>query len=319
MPKVSLKELITRETSRFILFGGKGGVGKTTCASATALYSSSLGKKTLIISTDPAHSLGDSLGIELEPGVETNIDGLPNLWALEIKNEIDESDVNQVMANQMGNNPLMAGLGDMTSMQPPGSDEALAFSKVLEFMSRAEYDLIVLDTAPTGHTLRLLQLPDTLSTFFGKIVKLRLQLSKFFTGFKNMFSGSDDNESADLLDNLETVKENIEIARDALQDPEETSFVVVTIPEQMAIVETDRLLNSLQFNHINCSNIIVNQMLGESVHCEFCTERRKMQQKYLQQIEDLYSYAQNITTVELFRGEIRGLDRLKMIADLLFK
>ncbi len=319
MGKITLKELISRERSRFILFGGKGGVGKTTCAAATAIYAASTGKKVLIISTDPAHSLGDSLGLTLNPGEETKVDAVPNLWALEIKNEIEESEVNTVLSNQMGNNPLLAGLGDVSGMQPPGSDEALAFGKVLEFIARAEYDLIIFDTAPTGHTLRLLQLPDTLSSFFGKMLRLKLQLSKFLSGFKNMFGGGEENEAAEMLDNLDRVKESIEIARDALQDPEQTSFVTVMIPEQMAIAETDRLLNSLFKNHIHCSNIIVNQMITENTDCEFCKERRKMQQTYLQQIRDLYEYAHNLIPIAQYKGEIRGFDRLKIISNELFK
>lgn len=318
MGKISLKELVFRENSRFILFGGKGGVGKTTCAAATAIYAASAGKKVLIISTDPAHSLGDSLGLELNPGEETKIEAIPNLWALEIKNEIDENELN-LLSSQMGNNPFLAGFGDVSSMQPPGSDEALAFGKVLEFIVRAEYELIIFDTAPTGHTLRLLQLPDTLSSFFGKMMRLKLQLSKFFTGFKNMFGGGDENEAADLLDNIDRVKESIEIARDALQDPDQTSFVTVMIPEQMAIAETERLLNSLFKNHIHCSNIIVNQIISENTDCEFCRERRKMQLAYIQQIRDLYEYAHNIIPIPQYKGEIRGFDRLKMISQEIFK
>ncbi len=353
MNENSLNELILRPSSRFILFGGKGGVGKTSCAAATAIKAAQLGKKTLIISTDPAHSLSDSLNQELALGEETEVDKVPNLWALEIQNKIDLpelgmgdpmgglggmgsptgglGDMNDpmgglggafggAMGGGMGGNPLLAGMGDLAGMQPPGSDEALAFGKVLEFVAHCDYDLVVMDTAPTGHTLRLLKLPETLSSFFGKMMKMRLSLSKMFSGLKNLFSKSEEqNEAADTLESLDELKKGIEVARDVLQDPEQTSFVIVMIPEQMALAETERLMNSLMEYGIPFSTLVVNNLIPEDADCNFCRARREMQQDYLQEIKLIYGNRFDILEVPLKENEIRDIFALNDLGEILLQ
>ncbi|MFX0072617.1 MAG: ArsA family ATPase [Candidatus Hermodarchaeota archaeon] len=193
---MDLKELLLN--LKMVMFGGKGGVGKTTCAASSAIWAAEHGRNTLIISTDPAHSLGDSLGVELPPGEPTPIDGIQNLTALEINPKANMAELQGLTAmnpmEDMGLGGMMEGFGmedvaDMASMNPPGIDEALAFGKVLEFIETDhDYDLIVFDTAPTGHTLRFLSLPETLSGWIGKLLKLRMRIGKLFGMFKKMFS-----------------------------------------------------------------------------------------------------------------------------------
>jgi len=162
---MELKEQLLK--LKIIMFGGKGGVGKTSCAASSAIWTAEQGRNTLIISTDPAHSLGDSLGVELPPGIPTPIKGIENLTALEInpKANLAEyrglTEINPLeemgMEDMAEGMPLLGDLEDLTSMNPPGIDEALAFAKILEFIeTEHEYDLIIFDTAPTGHTLRFL-------------------------------------------------------------------------------------------------------------------------------------------------------------------
>ncbi|MFX1239024.1 MAG: ArsA family ATPase, partial [Promethearchaeota archaeon] len=242
---------------KMVMFGGKGGVGKTSSAASSGIWAAEQGRNTLIISTDPAHSLGDSLGMELSPGVPTPVDGVPNLTALEINPEVNMSEYQGLTSmNPMkeiglpGMEGMMEGFGmgdiqELASSNPPGIDEAMAFGKVLEFIeTEHDYDLIIFDTAPTGHTLRFLSLPETLSGWVGKILKLRLKIGKLFGAFKGMFS-KEKRKKDNSLETLEKFNASIEKGRDDLRDPSKNSFVIVMISEEMAIAKTGRLINEL--------------------------------------------------------------------------
>jgi arsenite-transporting ATPase len=209
----------------------------------------------------------------------------------------------------------MLGLGDVGDITAPGTDEALAFSKVLEFIHECKYDLVVFDTAPTGHTLRLLGLPEMLDSFFGKMIKLRMRLGNVFGRLKSALGRGDD-EPDSSLEQLEKLKETIAGARAELSDPNRTSFVIVMMPEAMVVAETERLLQALYEYEIPSSHIIINQIYSERTDCTFCRARRQMQQKYLEQIRDIYTDF-TLTEVPLFSNEIRGLPSLRCLGTLL--
>ena len=265
---MDLKEILLN--LNMVMFGGKGGVGKTTCASSSAIWAAEHGRNTLIISTDPAHSLGDSLGVDLPPGEPKQIPGIANLTALEInpKANISEfrglTNINPIdemgMPDIMGGMPLMEDLLELTSMNPPGIDEALALLKMLEFVeTEHNYDLIIFDTAPTGHTLRFLSLPETLSGWIGKLIKMRIKFGNMFGAIKRIFTREEKRED-NSLKILERLNNSILNARDDLTNPLKNSFVIIMIPEEMAITETGRLLNELIKNNIPVSNIVINQL-----------------------------------------------------------
>jgi arsenite-transporting ATPase len=316
---------------KIIMFGGKGGVGKTTCASSAAIWAAKQGRNTLIISTDPAHSLGDSLKMDLSPGVPTPVEEIDNLTALEINPKADMSELqgltnvnpmqNMGLGGMMEGFPLMDDIQEMSSMSPPGIDEALAFAKVLEFVeTEHNYDLVVFDTAPTGHTLRFLSLPETLSGWIGKMLKMRLKLGNFLGSIKSFFT-RDEKEKDNSLELLEKLNDSILKAREDLINPEKNSFVIVMIPEEMAISETGRLLNQLIKYNIPASNIIVNQLLKESMDlCDFCQSRRKMQQRNLNKIINIFQeeLEKNIITIPLFKEEVRGTEKLQEFGKELF-
>ncbi len=309
------------------MFGGKGGVGKTTCAASSAIWAAEHGRKTLIISTDPAHSLGDSLGMELPPGEPVPVRGVENLTALEINPQAKMAEIKKLTeVNPIGDLGMMGDMmqsmldgmaGDTdegVSLNPPGIDETLAFGKVLEFIeTEHDYDLIIFDTAPTGHTLRLLGLPETLSSWIGKILKLRLKLGRIFGKFKKLFGGGDDQQD-DSLEVLERMNNAIIDAREDLTNPNVNSFVIVMISEEMAIAETGRLLNQLIKYSIPNSNIVINQLyLDPSELCEFCKARRAMQQRNLKKIKSIFQDKLNKSLIEvpLFKDEIREYNMLK--------
>ncbi len=317
---------------KIMMFGGKGGVGKTTCASSSAIWAAEHGRNTLIISTDPAHSLGDSFGITLPPGEPTKIPGVKRLTALEIDPKADMSEYKGLtgmnptegmeMPDMLGGLPMMEDLQDITSMSPPGIDEAFALLKVLEFIETDhDYDLVIFDTAPTGHTLRFLSLPETLSGWIGKLLKMRLKLGNLMGMMKSLFT-SGERKKDNSLEVLERLKDSIIRVRDDLTNPMINSFVVVMIPEEMAISETGRLLNELLKYNIPVSNIVVNQLYqDEDDLCDFCRSRRKMQASNLLKIQKVFrdELGKILIEIPLFRGEIREYDNLKMFGEQLIK
>ncbi len=317
---------------KIMMFGGKGGVGKTSCAASAAIWAAEHGRNTLIISTDPAHSLGDSLGVELPPGIPTPIEGIENLTALEInpKANIAEyrglTDINPLeemgMEDMAEGMPLLGDLEDLTSMNPPGIDEALAFAKILEFIeTEHEYDLIIFDTAPTGHTLRFLGLPETLSGWIGKLIKMRMRIGQMFGALKRMFT-REEKKTDNSLEVLERLNQSILKAREDLTNPIKNSFIIVMIPEEMAILETGRLLNELTKYEIPVSNIVVNQLYQDTAElCDFCKGRREMQQKNLSKIKKVFQDRLNKILIEipLFKEEIREYDKLKEMGEFLIR
>jgi len=327
---MELRELLLN--LKIIMFGGKGGVGKTCCATSSAIWAAEHGRNTLIISTDPAHSLGDSLGIELAPGIPTPIKDIDNLTALEINpkanmaefrgltgmNPLEEMGMGDIMEGM----PLLGDLEDLASINPPGIDEALAFGKILEFIeTEHDYDLVIFDTAPTGHTLRFLGLPETLSGWIGKLIKMRMKLGNMFGALKRMFT-REEKKSDDSLEMLERLNQSILNAREDLTNPTKNSFVVVMIPEEMAILETGRLLNELIKYEIPVSNIVVNQLYQDTTGlCDFCKSRREMQQRNLTKIKEIFrgKLLKNLIEVPLFKEEIREYDKLKEMGEYLVK
>jgi arsenite-transporting ATPase len=325
---MELREILLNR--KMVMFGGKGGVGKTSCATSSAIWAAEHGRKTLIISTDPAHSLGDSLDIELHPGDPTPIEGVENLTALEINPKANMSEfegmtninpIEEMGLPGMGDMGMFGDLQELSSMNPPGIDEALAFAKVLEFIETDhEYELIIFDTAPTDHTLRFLGLPETLSGWIGKLLKLRLKVGKIFGSIKTFFTRGEEKEDDNSLELLEKLNESIKRAREDLTNPNVNSFVIVMIPEEMAIAETGRLNNQLVKYQIPSSNIIVNQLFPDTQElCDFCQSRRSMQQKHLERVKKIFgeNMNKNIIEVPLFKEEIRGNSMLKKMAEQL--
>lgn len=306
----------------FVFIGGKGGVGKTTVSAATALWFARKGKKTLIISTDPAHSLSDSfernIGYNPTPIAE-------NLEALEIDPDMAMQEYQAKMKEQQALNPGMGGMDmgmmqeqmDMASMSP-GIDEAAAFDKFLQYMTTDEYDIIIFDTAPTGHTLRLLSFPEMMDSWVGKMIKIRRQVGSMAKAFKNIMPFMGDEEEEDrALEDMEETKKQIREARGIMADPERTSFKTVITPEEMSIYESERAMEALKKNNMLTDGVIVNQIQPEEADCEFCQARREIQEKRLEMIKEKFGN-QVIAEIPLLNHEVKGMDELKKIGEILY-
>jgi len=312
--KSMLPDLLKKDL-KLILFGGKGGVGKTSCSTATALHMAKIiPNKVLILSTDPVHALSDSLGYEIGDNV-TRIKGFDNLYALEIdaKKVFDEvkqrymKEINMIIDTLERKDldlSVERGIIKHTfSITPPGLDELMALNEIIEFIEEDEYDLIILDTAPTGHMLRLLELPDMALKWFDTLIRWMPQ-------YKSRASIDG------IMKLLEETKKDITDTRKMLMGPEKTEFVIITIAEAMGMLETEDLLASLRKLKVSSKHIIVNRIIP-STKCMYCSKKRGEQQKYLAKIRGKFS-SYSITELPMFPHEIRGVESLKELGRIMY-
>jgi arsenite-transporting ATPase len=306
--------------TEYVLYGGKGGVGKTTCAAATALKRAREDGPTLVVSTDPAHSLSDVFDAPVGPEPTRVRDDTP-LWAV----EVDPSERigqyrGQVSAALEELEDLGISLDDddlddvIEAGVAPGTDEAAAMDLFVDYMDDPRYEYIVFDTAPTGHTLRLLKLPDVMSSAMGKLISVRSQVSSLADSVRS-FVGADENDESevDVDVDLEELRSRMERVADALRDPERTEFRVVLIPETMAVLETERLLAELDAYDIHAGRAIINKVIEDPTpECDLCQSRAESQQKRIEEARERFELP--ITLVPQLHGEVHGLEAVETVA-----
>lgn len=300
---------------KLIIFGGKGGVGKTSCATATAL-SLSEDFKTLLISVDPAHSVSDCL--EQQIGFEVQeVTGYKNLAAIEVVADEALSRFKTEHQDEMkklfetSTNFDNEDIDEMLSLSIPGIDEVMSFKTIIDFIEENNYDKYIVDTAPTGHALRLISSPKLLDEWIKVAVKMRWKYRYMITSF----SGSYQQDDVDSL--LLSLKKTVKRIENMLCDKTKCEFIPVCIPESMAISETVRLLADLSKSEIIPRQIIVNNVMV-SEGCGFCQRRKAGQLKYLQEIGETFSQL-NQVEVPVFPEEIKGLAALNQLRTFLFK
>ncbi|MFH1691782.1 MAG: ArsA family ATPase [Candidatus Omnitrophota bacterium] len=320
---------------KLILFGGKGGVGKTTCASSTSLYLSSQGFKTLLISTDPAHSLSDSLGQEIGSDIK-EVKGVQNLSALEINAEKSlskfkikyETQIKKILDTSTYLD--QEDIDSIFSLPIPGIDEVMGFKTIVDLIEQARFEKYIVDTAPTGHALRLLTLPELLDEWIKALAKMRWKyryMVESFSGKYNLDEGDDF---------LVEMKKTVKKIEGLLKDQNKCEFIAVTIPEDMAILETERLINNLNKYGIKVRQLAVNNVLGPGAgnahslgleflpagqagrDCEFCRERSKAQEEYIEQIRRKFSCLKT-TIIPLRPREVKGIEPLNKFIGSLFQ
>ena len=325
----SLDPGIAGGTAEYVLYGGKGGVGKTTMAAATGLASALDGTPTLVVSTDPAHSLADAYGTDV-PNSPTRIREDAPLFAVEIDPEAAMEDL-----GMFGGEDPMGGLGDLLGEagvdplmdgQFPGADEAAAMQLLLEFLDDERFDRIVVDTAPTGHTLRFLELPELLETMVGRMARFRERLGSLGDQLTGLFG----EEAPEETPRLDAQAERIERLRNVLQDPTRTDFRIVTVPEEMAVEEAKRLDRRLAEFSIPVATVVVNRVMEPvedvladvaaeeyvSPHlgdCPFCARRWEVQQSALERAQSLF-VEYDVKRVPLFAEEVHGEEMLRLVA-----
>src|SRR5664279_5631697 len=287
---------------QLLLFGGKGGVGKTTCATSAALRMAALApsRSVLLVSTDPAHSVRDSLAGHVPSG---------NLQVLEL-------DAQQYLtAFREQNGPMLreiaaAGtflddedINQFLSLSLPGLDELMAFFEISSWVEARRYDCIVVDTAPSGHTLRLLAMPELIRRWLGMLEALlakRRYMRRVFIR----------DSSPDRLDLFVTKwKSSLQRMDTLLRDPARSQFVPVTIAEPLGVHVTLSLCKDLASRKIPVSDLIVNRLHLKS-DCPACSAAASAEQAEIQQLLAAIEVPGSAWGMELFAEEVRGLDLL---------
>ncbi|KAJ2851307.1 Golgi to ER traffic- protein [Coemansia brasiliensis] len=305
----TLQNVLDQKSLQWVFVGGKGGVGKTTTSSSLAVQMASVRKSVLLISTDPAHNLSDAFGQKFSKD-PTLVQGFDNLYCM----EIDPTSSIQEMIESQDNGAMNSIMQDL-AFAIPGVDEAMGFAEVMKLVKSMEYSVIIFDTAPTGHTLRFLSFPTVLEKALAKVSQLSGRFGPMMQQMSGMM-GVSSNE--DIFGKLESMRAVINEVNQQFQDPEKTTFVCVCISEFLSLYETERLVQELTNGNIDTHNIVVNQLLfpPKESNCEQCGVRHKMQQKYLEQIFDLYEDF-HITLLPLLTHEVRGVEKLKNFSRLL--
>jgi arsenite-transporting ATPase len=301
---------LDQTSKRVLMFGGKGGVGKTTTSASTALHFARSGRRTLILSSDLTPSLSDIFETQVG-ATETPVPGEPKLWAL----EINPDEVMRRWKIKFGPEIYQAAsaLVDMPYddvvdyvAMAPGIQEEFLLDFILEHVRADRYDLVVWDTAPAGDTLRLLELPHKF------LAHLRVA-PKMYLGLRDRLGLN----RVPFIDLIESWKELSEEITAFFRDPEQTEFVLVTIPEALGAFQAQRVVGDLAQFGLDVGYLVINHVAQPS-DGRFMQQRRQMQQPYLDLLIGEYGQRMSITQVPLLPHEVKGLARLDEMATLLF-
>jgi len=301
---------------RLIIDTGKGGVGKTSVSVATAKRCADLGYRTIIMSTDAAHSVADSMDIELN-GKITNV--LPNLDALEIdivtEMRIRWNDIQSYISEFMESQGI-TGLSAEEMAILPGMELIAALMYVIDFDRNDRYDVVVMDTAPTAETLRLMSFPDVSSWYADRlfrIAKKLLGLARFTVGrFMDVPL-----PSTDVLKSIEKMKDLMGEAKTILEDPKKTTVRLVVNPEKMVISETKRAYSYLSLYNKNVECLIINRVYPEGIEGEFFKSKYEEQAKYMAYIHEVFDPMKMLVAYQR-PSELVGWDMLDKLADDLY-
>ena len=314
----SLKRL-DKDPRRLIMIGGKGGVGKTTCASSIALHFSLQGKKTLIISSDPTPSLSDIFEMEIGD-LETPIKNTRDLYGIEISSDV----VLKKWKDRFGPE-IYEVVSSFTSLDydfvdyiggAPGIEEEYMLNYILELVESGQYDLVVWDTAPAGHTLRLLHLPQIFLKHLEAATKFYMNLYSYFEKIRESVKLKKGKRS--LLEIISGWEDLAEKVVNFIRDPQKSDFIIVTIPEALGVRQTARIIRDFDEYQLKVNHLIINYVIQEA-DCDFHRTRKEMQQSYIQVLERQYSQRIGLIQLPLMPQEIKGVERIKQISEILFR
>ncbi|ORM41216.1 ATPase ASNA1 -like protein [Babesia sp. Xinjiang] len=335
-----IQNLVKQTTLQWIFVGGKGGVGKTTISSSIATALAETRESVLLLSTDPAHSLSDAFGQKFshEPRL---VNGFNNLYAM----ELNTSQIVEGLDGLRETHSFLQNIPDILMMLP-GLDEALSFVELMQSVQSRRFSVTVFDTAPTGHTLKFLKLPEVLDKIVDTLLKLEATMGSLLQLLSSMTKAQ--MSQTELFDKIKLLGKMINTTHEQMKDPNLTTFVCVCIPEFLSVYETERLIQDLARSEIDCSYIIVNQVLKhieigsliddawngltdeqreimtpffEKVreHHSIHNSRVGVQRKYLQDIKDLYQEDFNIVAIHQNKQEVRGKEALMAFAKSLMQ
>jgi arsenite-transporting ATPase len=305
----SLRQLIDK---RVLFFGGKGGVGKTTCASAMALAASQAGKRVLLVSTDPAHSTSDMFERPIGP---EPVPLLPNLHGLEIDGEFESkryvADVKEQIKGLFGANILKEANRQIElAASMPGAEEMALFDRIGALIRGEDdrFDLIVFDTAPTGHTLRLIRMPELMEAWIRALSRSR----------RAMLGIDEDDAKDPVMLSLAARLEHLREFRARLLSPRLCAFVLVLVAERLPIEETARAIAQLGDAGVTIGGLVVNRVLPDTSPDPFLRSRHEQEQIYLDEIERRFAPHHRVRVPQL-PSDVHGVTTLEHLAAVLAK
>ncbi len=301
---------------RILLYTGKGGVGKTSIAAATALRCAELGYRTIVVSTDSAHSLGDSLDLPLGPAAEAIAE---NLWAQEL-DVLDETEKHLGSVKRYAASVLsMRGLDRIVAEELtilPGLEELTSLIRVVQLYDEGTYDVVVMDCAPTGATLQLLAMPEAGRWYLERILHLERRVLSLVRPMVRALTDQPIPER-EIYETLEGLVEHLRRMQRLLSDRKHTSARLVLNPEKMVIAETRRAYMYLALYGYPVDALICNRVLPPEAADGYLAEWHSIQQQYRQMISESFAPLP-ILDVPLFAREVVGLDMLRQMGRVLF-
>ncbi len=308
---------------RILLFSGKGGVGKTSVAAATGVRLAELGKRTLVMSVDPAHSLADSFDLPAGGLFHSR-----TFDPLQVAPNIDIHEVNiqkeikrhwQEISSYITSILRTSGLNEVEADEMaifPGMEELSAMMYVNQFRREGRYDVIILDCAPTAESLRFISMPTTLDWYMKHVFPVQRGLLKVVRPIANRLSPVD-LPADSYFANVRELYDKIEGIDTLLEDPQLTSVRLVTNAEKMVVRETQRAFVYFSLHGLTVDQIVVNRLLPDTVHDSFFTEWRASQARFLDELETYFDPVP-LRRVPLLPHEILGVERLRTFAHLLY-
>jgi arsenite-transporting ATPase len=307
------------ESNKLILIGGKGGVGKTTCAAAVALHFAELGRKTLVISSDPTPSLSDIFETSIGDK-ETEVEGARGLFGIEISSEV----VLEMWRDRFGPE-IYEVISSFANLDydfvdyigtAPGIEEEYMLNYILGLVEGGQYDLVVWDTAPAGHTLRLLHLPHIFLKHLEAATKFYLNIYNYLEKVKDSVRLRKGKRTLlEIISSWESLAESIVRF---IRDQTKTAFVLVTIPEALGVRQTERIIRDFDDYQLTVRYLIINHVI-EKADCSFHKIKQEMQHRYLRALEEEYGDRIQMLHVPESPQEVKGIDRIKEISNILFQ
>jgi arsenite-transporting ATPase len=301
-----------------LLFTGKGGVGKTSVAAATALRCADAGLSTIVLSTDPAHSLADAFDAELGP-LAAPVAGHPNLWGqqLDAQDRMEDAwgDIQSYLLEVFDWAGLEGIRAEELSMLP-GLDEVFALSDINTYVASGEWDVVVVDCAPTAETIRLLSLPEILAWYMDRVFPVGRKVNKLVSPILSKVTSlpvADDS----VFGAANRFYEGLEGIREVLTDPDVTSIRLVVNPEKMVIAEARRTYTYLSLFGYRVDAVVANRLLPDEVVDPWFDRWKAVQAEHLASIDDGFAPVP-VLRAALAETEVVGLDRLRDLGDVVY-
>jgi len=308
---------------RIVLYTGKGGVGKTSVSAATGLELARRGYRTLVMSVDPAHSLSDAFDLEkrlMDHEAGKLVSVARNLWIQEVdvQEEISRhwDSVYAYVSALLNVSGLEQTLAEELAIFP-GMEEVSSLLYVNQYVREKAFDVMLLDCAPTGESLRFVSIPTTLEWYMSKIFKLERRVAKMVRPMLQTFTGVPIPQE-EYFENLQALHRKLAGIDKLLADPKITTVRIVTNPEKVVLKETQRAFTYFCLYGLTIDAVIVNRILPSEVRDNFFSSWKDTQEKWTQSVEEFFAPVP-VMRIPLFQDEVLGVERLKRLGKALYK